>query len=76
MSLLYQYRYVNHYNFFQDTTIQTLQEDNNVEWQKFIENIANSCNQIDKIFKEKEDELKNFYTDLEKKLGLNNSMQS
>ncbi|XP_057329437.1 biogenesis of lysosome-related organelles complex 1 subunit 5 [Microplitis mediator] len=41
------------------------------EWKKFINDMSDKCRKVDATFNEKEEELKNFYADLEKKLHIN-----
>lgn len=40
------------------------------EWESFIDNMTQKCSKVDVTFQEKEEELKEFYSDLEKKLHI------
>lgn len=40
------------------------------EWESFIEDITVKCAKVDETFKQKEEDLKDFYIDLERKLHI------
>ncbi|XP_043287831.1 biogenesis of lysosome-related organelles complex 1 subunit 5 isoform X2 [Venturia canescens] len=56
--------------FYNDTKIQENRERRKVEWQCFINDMSDKCEKVDRTFQEKEEELKEFYIDLEKKLHI------
>ncbi|XP_049858027.1 biogenesis of lysosome-related organelles complex 1 subunit 5 [Schistocerca gregaria] len=53
-----------------DTTLEAKREIRKAEWENFIEDMAQKCAKVDTTFQEKEQELKDFYLDLEKKLHI------
>lgn len=57
---------------FQDKKLQEHREIRKNEWEKFINDISVKCETVDQEFHNKEEELKDFYVDLEKKLHLSN----
>lgn len=52
----------------QDTTLIARREIRKADWECFIEDMTQKCSKVDATFQEKEEELKEFYSDLEKKL--------
>lgn len=40
------------------------------EWEKFINDMSDKCEKVDHTFQEKENEIQEFYVDLEKKLHI------
>lgn len=40
------------------------------EWEKFINDMSDKCERVDQTFQEKENEIQEFYVDLEKKLHI------
>jgi hypothetical protein len=55
---------------FQDTALTAKRELRKAEWESFIDNMSQKCTKVDATFQEKEAELKEFYSDLEKKLHI------
>lgn len=53
-----------------DTTLIAKRELRKAEWESFIDNMTQKCSKVDATFQEKEAELKEFYSDLEKKLHI------
>lgn len=52
---------------------KTLEENRSrrqIEWQQFVDDMAHKCARVDNTFEEKEEELREFYTDLERKLHI------
>ncbi|KAK0088776.1 hypothetical protein PV325_010716 [Microctonus aethiopoides] len=41
------------------------------EWKRFINDMSDKCHKVDETFNKKEEELKEFYIDLERKLHIN-----
>ncbi|XP_033333017.1 biogenesis of lysosome-related organelles complex 1 subunit 5 isoform X2 [Megalopta genalis] len=58
----------------QDFDIDKTLEDNRkirkLEWEKFVNDMSEKCEKVNQTFEEKEDEIKEYYTDLEKKLHI------
>ncbi|PNF38097.1 hypothetical protein B7P43_G15425, partial [Cryptotermes secundus] len=50
--------------------LTTKRELRKAEWESFIDNMTQKCSKVDATFQEKEEELKEFYADLEKKLHI------
>ncbi|XP_014472526.1 PREDICTED: biogenesis of lysosome-related organelles complex 1 subunit 5 [Dinoponera quadriceps] len=40
------------------------------EWEKFVNDMSDKCQKVDRTFQEKENEIQEFYVDLEKKLHI------
>ncbi|XP_073992034.1 biogenesis of lysosome-related organelles complex 1 subunit 5 isoform X2 [Rhodnius prolixus] len=57
--------------YSQNQTLEAKRALRKTEWENFMKDIRCKYSNIDKTFKEKEDELKEFYDDLEKKLHVN-----
>ncbi|XP_008543204.1 biogenesis of lysosome-related organelles complex 1 subunit 5 [Microplitis demolitor] len=57
--------------FNSDNKLAENREIRKEEWKKFINDMSDKCRKVDATFNEKEEELKNFYADLEKKLHIN-----
>lgn len=55
---------------FQDTALIAKREIRKADWESFIEDMTQKCSKVDATFQEKEEELKEFYSDLEKKLNI------
>ncbi|XP_067010970.1 biogenesis of lysosome-related organelles complex 1 subunit 5 [Anabrus simplex] len=53
-----------------DTTLLAKREIRKTEWENFIEDMTLKIGKVDATFEEKEVELREFYTDLEKKLHI------
>lgn len=53
-----------------DTTLQAKREIRKLEWENFIEDMTQKCSKVDATFEEKQEELREFYSDLEKKLHI------
>lgn len=60
----------NNYIFFQDKKLQENREARRADWQGFINDMSSKCRKVDQTFQEKEQELKEFYIDLERKLHI------
>lgn len=56
--------------FFQAETLQKQRESRKAEWQRFINDMSEKCKSVDKSFQEKENELRESYAELEKKLHI------
>ncbi|XP_076656609.1 biogenesis of lysosome-related organelles complex 1 subunit 5 [Halictus rubicundus] len=41
-----------------------------LEWEKFVNDMSEKCEKVNQTFDEKEDEIKEYYTDLERKLHI------
>lgn len=41
-----------------------------LEWEKFVNDMSENCEKVNQTFQEKENEIKEFYTDLERKLHI------
>lgn len=41
-------------------------------WQQFVDDMKHKCSRVDNTFEEKEEELREFYFDLERKLHIHN----
>jgi hypothetical protein len=54
----------------QDTALTAKRELRKAEWESFIDSMTQKCSKVDATFQEKEEELKEFYSDLEKKLHI------
>ncbi|XP_022915091.1 biogenesis of lysosome-related organelles complex 1 subunit 5 [Onthophagus taurus] len=57
-----------------DIALELCRENRNTEWEKFVDDISFTCKRLDNTFEEKEEELQEFYRDLEKKLYIRNSV--
>ncbi|XP_069675251.1 biogenesis of lysosome-related organelles complex 1 subunit 5 [Periplaneta americana] len=53
-----------------DTALLAKREIRKAEWESFIEDMTQKCSKVDATFEEKEEELREFYSDLEKKLHI------
>lgn len=56
--------------FNSDVALQKNREERKAEWERFINDMSNKCEKVDKAFQEKENEIKEYYIDLEKKLHI------
>lgn len=56
---------------FQYKTLEENRARRQTEWQQFVDDMAHKCARIDNTFEEKEEELRDFYSDLERKLHIN-----
>ena len=54
----------------QDLTLLVKRESRKAEWEAFIRDMGEKCARVDQTFKQKEAELREYYSDLEKKLHL------
>lgn len=54
----------------QDFALQHNREIRKAEWEKFINDMSDKCQKVDKAFQDKENEIKEYYIDLEKKLHI------
>ncbi|KZC13652.1 Protein Muted, partial [Dufourea novaeangliae] len=57
-------------NFDIDKTLEENRKIRKLEWEKFVNDISEKCEKVNQTFDEKENEIKEFYTDLEKKLHI------
>lgn len=46
-------------------------ESRKLVWQQFVDDMTHKCSRVDLTFEEKEEELREFYVDLERKLHIN-----
>ncbi|XP_015512327.1 biogenesis of lysosome-related organelles complex 1 subunit 5 [Neodiprion pinetum] len=53
-----------------ENKLQVNREARKAQWLKFINDMSDKCEKVDKTFEEKEEELREFYTDLEEKLHI------
>lgn len=56
--------------FDSDFALQKNRENRKVQWERFINDMSDKCEKVDKAFQEKENEIKEYYIDLEKKLHI------
>ncbi|KAI4494968.1 hypothetical protein M0804_001169 [Polistes exclamans] len=56
--------------FNSDLALQHNREIRKAEWEKFINDMSDKCQKVDKAFQDKENEIKEYYIDLEKKLHI------
>ncbi|GLV37593.1 muted [Carabus blaptoides fortunei] len=56
----------------EDTSLALAREDRKLRWEKFVDDMTHKCSRVDNTFDEKEEELHEFYTDLERKLQIGN----
>ncbi|GJQ65769.1 hypothetical protein Trydic_g11947 [Trypoxylus dichotomus] len=56
-----------------DPSLELCRQSRKVEWEKFVDEISYRCKRLDNTFEEKEEELQEFYRDLERKLNLSHS---
>lgn len=54
----------------QDTSLALAQEERKLRWEKFVDDMTHKCSRVDNTFDEKEEELQEFYSDLERKLQI------
>ncbi|XP_012149822.1 biogenesis of lysosome-related organelles complex 1 subunit 5 [Megachile rotundata] len=57
-------------DFDPDIALQENREKRKVEWEKFVNDMSEKCEKVNQTFEEKENEIKEFYIDLEKKLHI------
>ncbi|XP_012347643.1 biogenesis of lysosome-related organelles complex 1 subunit 5 isoform X2 [Apis florea] len=57
-------------DFDSDIALQTNREARKVEWEKFVNDMSEKCEKVNQTFEEKENEIKEFYIDLERKLHI------
>lgn len=57
-------------NFDSDSVLSRNRSLRKKEWEKFINDISDTCQKVDRTFQEKENEIHEFYVDLEKKLHI------
>ncbi|XP_031839687.1 biogenesis of lysosome-related organelles complex 1 subunit 5 [Nomia melanderi] len=57
-------------NFDIDKALEENRKIRKLEWEKFVNDMSEKCEKVNQTFEEKEDEIKEFYTDLEKKLHI------
>lgn len=55
---------------FQDIALQENREIRKLEWEKFVNDMSEKCEKVNQTFDEKENEIKEFYIDLERKLHI------
>lgn len=51
-------------------TLEANREDRRKIWSHFVDDMAHKCSRVDHTFEEKEEELRDFYSDLERKLHI------
>lgn len=56
--------------FDSDKALQRNRETRKLEWERFINEMSEKCEKVNQTFEEKENEIKDFYTDLERKLHI------
>lgn len=54
----------------EDTSLALAQEERKLRWEKFVDDMTHKCSRVDNTFDEKEEELQEFYSDLERKLQI------
>lgn len=54
----------------QDSVLNENRLARRTEWEKFINDMSDKCQRVDQTFQEKENEIQEFYVDLEKKLHI------
>ncbi|KAG6801292.1 biogenesis of lysosome-related organelles complex 1 subunit 5 [Apis cerana] len=57
-------------DFDSDVALQANREARKVEWEKFVNDMSEKCEKVNQTFEEKENEIKEFYIDLERKLHI------
>ncbi|XP_029155283.1 biogenesis of lysosome-related organelles complex 1 subunit 5 [Nylanderia fulva] len=57
-------------NFDSDSVLNENRLARRTEWEKFINDMSDKCQKVDQTFQEKENEIEEFYVDLEKKLHI------
>ncbi|XP_012235867.1 biogenesis of lysosome-related organelles complex 1 subunit 5 [Linepithema humile] len=57
-------------NFVSDNALRQNRLIRKVEWEKFINDMSDKCQEVDQTFQQKENEIQDFYIDLEKKLHI------
>lgn len=57
-------------NFDSDKALRQNRELRKVEWEAFVNDMSEKCEKVNQTFEEKENEIKEFYVDLEKKLNI------
>lgn len=54
----------------EDSSLSVAREDRKIQWEKFMDDMTYKCERVDNTFDEKEEELHEFYVDLERKLQI------
>ncbi|XP_076683354.1 biogenesis of lysosome-related organelles complex 1 subunit 5 [Andrena cerasifolii] len=57
-------------DFDSDGALQENRERRKLEWEKFVNDMSEKCAKVNQTFEEKEEEIKEFYMDLERKLHI------
>ncbi|KOX74262.1 Protein Muted like protein, partial [Melipona quadrifasciata] len=57
-------------DFDTDIALQENREIRKLEWEKFVNDMSEKCEKVNQTFDEKENEIKEFYIDLERKLHI------
>ncbi|KOC61362.1 Protein Muted [Habropoda laboriosa] len=57
-------------DFDSDRVLQENRELRKLEWEKFVNDMSEKCEKVNQTFEEKENEIREFYIDLEKKLHI------
>ncbi|EFN88156.1 Protein Muted-like protein [Harpegnathos saltator] len=57
-------------NFDSDSILNENRLIRRKEWEKFVNDMSDKCQKVDQTFQEKENEIQEFYVDLEKKLHI------
>lgn len=56
--------------YLQDSVLNKNRLIRKKEWETFVNDISDKCQKVDQTFQEKENEIQEFYVDLEKKLHI------
>ncbi|CAK9807106.1 Biogenesis of lysosome-related organelles complex 1 subunit 5 [Anthophora plagiata] len=57
-------------DFDSDRVLQENRKIRKLEWEKFVNDMSEKCEKVNQTFEEKENEIREFYIDLEKKLHI------
>ncbi|OAD54111.1 Protein Muted like protein [Eufriesea mexicana] len=57
-------------DFDSDIALQENREIRKLEWEKFVNDMSEKCKKVNQTFEEKENEIKEFYIDIEEKLHI------
>lgn len=57
-------------NFNIDKALEENRDIRKLEWERFINDMSDKCQRVDQTFQEKENEIKEFYVDLERRLHI------
>jgi len=59
--------------FLQDVALMVKRESRKAEWEAFIRDMGEKCARVDKTFRERQEEIRQDYEELETKLHLDKS---